>query len=182
MRCSWAWPSRHNVHYTCSLTASRTRRTGPPSFIRPPRRSLAPRVAIYFCGQVLGERPQHLQIVTTAPREVALAEGRPRKAGGGLVDLRRPSCRWGGSFDRTRHRGVASPRIPRRFFHVLHLRLPALLRRTGITPRRCVSSFCLNSAVSWLGGDSVPEIILKILSSEGGKTRTGSLEHSGPVW
>src|SRR5438874_12991726 len=31
-------------------------------------------------------------------------------------------------------------------------------------------------------GDSVAEFILKILSSRSGKTRTGSLEHSGPVW
>jgi hypothetical protein len=47
--------------------------------------------------------------------------------------------------------------------------------------RRSVSSFCLCScAVPW--GDSVGEFILKLLSSRGGKTRTGSHEHSGPVW
>jgi len=66
---------------------------------------------------------------------------------------------------------------------VLHLRLLALLRRAGMTPRRSVSSFCLSpSVVPWLGGDFVAEFILKILSSRGGETRMGFLEHSGPVW
>ena len=118
--------------------------------------------------------------MTTAPREVALAESSPRKARGGFVDPRYPTCRWCGCFDRSRHHGVASPRIPRRHFQVLHLRLVPLLRRTGITPRRCVSCFCRSEVP--LTGDSVAEFILKILSSRGGKTRTGSLEHSGPVW
>jgi hypothetical protein len=59
--------------------------------------------------------------------------------------------------DRLRYAG---PRIPRRPFQVLHLRLPALLRGAGITPRRSVSCFCRSrSVVPWLGGDFVAEFI-----------------------
>jgi hypothetical protein len=132
-------------------------------------------------SQILGERGQHLEIVSAPSGKVLLAESRPREAGRGLVDPRCPSCRWSGCFDRPLRHGVASPRIPRRHFQVLHFKLWALLRRAGSTQRRSVSSFCLCScAVPW--GDSVAEFILKLLSSTGGKTRTGSHEHSGPVW
>ena len=64
---------------------------------------------------------------------------------------------------------------------MLQLRLCPLLRRTGVMQRRSVSSFCLRScALPW--GDSVAELIVQLLSARVGKTRTGSLEHSGPVW
>ena len=88
----------------------------------------------------------------------ALAEDRPREAGGRLGHPGRTSFRWCGC-DRSRHQEVASPRIPRRRFQVLHLRLVPVLRRAGRTPRRCVSSFCLRTcAVRW--GDSVAGFIL----------------------
>ena len=126
---------------------------------------------------------------TPAPRRSPLCREKPRRSGAllfpceatpGLL-LPQTSARTGDPRAARHHQAVAFPRILRRHFQVLQLRLCPLLRRTGVMQRRSVSSFCLRScALPW--GDSVAELIVQLLSARVGKTRTGSLEHSGPVW